>query len=178
MVLAANSSQTPQCFGKLWDSKEPACMGGVDHTYTNSNGEHIRPTCKFQASCSIRTQATKSNNNSVIPASSLVRPPQPVAPAMPRPWQPPVSTYPYTQPTQPQQYGWQNSQQHQQQQTPYMMPVYSQIPQYLTVREPMNSSRTKRLFTEVMRSVGKSFGHTIANFFDMESFTDDPTKRQ
>jgi hypothetical protein len=53
-----------------------------------------------------------------------------------------------------------------------MVPVNYGMPQYLTVREPVNGQRLfTRLGVEVLRSMGKSFGHTLANFFDVEMFT-------
>lgn len=53
-----------------------------------------------------------------------------------------------------------------------MMPVNYGLPQYLTVREPVTGGALmKRLGVEVIRSMGKSFGHTIAHFFDVEIFT-------
>jgi hypothetical protein len=52
-----------------------------------------------------------------------------------------------------------------------MVPVNYSMPQYLTVREPANGQGlVKRLGKEVMRSMGKSFGHTLAHFFDVEPF--------
>lgn len=52
-----------------------------------------------------------------------------------------------------------------------MMPVNFSIPQYLSVREPVTSGGVmKRLSWEVFRSMGKSIGHTLSNFFDSEAF--------
>lgn len=66
--------------------------------------------------------------------------------------------------------------QQQQQQQPYqmmpgyqqMMPVNFAIPQYLTVREERapDGSVWGMLLREIARSMGKSFGHTLSNFFD------------
>lgn len=54
------------------------------------------------------------------------------------------------------------------------------MPQYLTVREAPDSGHVvKRLSFELLRSMGKSFGHTLANFFDYELFgTPRPPDRQ
>lgn len=183
MALVSHTEQPPQCFGKSHNATDKLCVGGVDHTFTNSKGEHVRPACAFQASCSIRTVATKHNN--MVPSSSLVRPPLLQTPATApyptqSPAQPPIQQ---TRPWQPQSHPsayWSNQSNHWSQNHGHqnMMPLYSPVPQYLSVREPMNEGRMKRLFVEVGRSIGKSLGHTIANFFDMESFTDDPKNRQ
>jgi hypothetical protein len=49
-----------------------------------------------------------------------------------------------------------------------MMPVNFHVPQYLTVREDRRPGES--IFTmlgrEVLRSIGKSIGHTLGNFFD------------
>lgn len=51
--------------------------------------------------------------------------------------------------------------------TPYQMPG-SQMPQYLTIPEPVRDdvSWIARLGHEILRSVFKSFGHSLAAFFD------------
>jgi hypothetical protein len=64
------SDQPPSCYGKMWSGTEKECVGGLDATYTDANGRHIRPPCDYQESCSIRTQAGRN----VVPASSLTRP--------------------------------------------------------------------------------------------------------
>jgi hypothetical protein len=156
------SPQTPECYGKRWDGTEPACVGGNDPTYTNERGEHRRPPCDFQESCSIRTQAGKQQ---LVPVSMLNRQqvqPTPPPQAYARPWQ---AQPQYSQPPT-QQHGYQQ-----------MVPVNYGMPQYLTVREPMHEKRGKRLFIEIVRSLGKSFGHTLANFFDSEAFTTRPPPR-
>ena len=61
--------------------------------------------------------------------------------------------------------------QHPQQMVPgyqQMMPVNFAIPQYLTVREERTPDGTVwgMLGREIARSMGKSFGHTLSNFFD------------
>jgi hypothetical protein len=49
-----------------------------------------------------------------------------------------------------------------------MMPVNYSIPQYLTVREERRPGEGifSMLGRELFRSVGKSLGHTLGNFFD------------
>ena len=53
-----------------------------------------------------------------------------------------------------------------------MMPVNHYMPSYLSVPEPVQEgdSIMGRLLREVGRSMGKSVGHTIANFFDNNVF--------
>jgi hypothetical protein len=53
-----------------------------------------------------------------------------------------------------------------------MMPINHYMPQYLTARQPVvpGQSMAKRLLIEAGRSIGKSLGHTIAHFFDVEIF--------
>lgn len=52
-----------------------------------------------------------------------------------------------------------------------MVPVNYGMPQYLTNREPIEGrGLLVRLILEVIRSVGKASGHTIAHFFDVEAF--------
>lgn len=150
-------SGPPDCFGKWFDRTASECVGGHDTTYTDASGRHIRPPCDYQGECATRAQATK-----LIPAAALNRPPQQYATSNPYarpPWQSP----PYQPPAPPTP----QSQYHQQ-----MMPVNFAIPQYLTVREPVHRPRGRRLLVEVLRSMGKAFGHTISNFFDFEAFTD------
>ncbi len=49
---------------------------------------------------------------------------------------------------------------------PFQLPG-SQMPQYLTVPEPVTDEHWfSRLMRELMRSAGKALGHTIAAFFD------------
>jgi hypothetical protein len=108
-------------------------------------------------------QLAPSRPQGFVPASNLTRPlTQFNAPVAPRPtWQPPV----------PQQQGM-VQQPHWQGNTTQMQPVNYYMPQYLTVREPMvpGQSMAKRLLIESFRSVGKSLGHTISHFFDVEMF--------
>lgn len=133
-----------------------------------------------------------------IPAHSLVRqsmdapkppqippysPPRPPVYPSPLPQQPapPQVHQPYYQqpPPQPQPQQYQYPQQHgmlppniaqfgpQYVFTPYQMPG-SQMPQYLTIPEPVRDdvSWIARLGHEILRSVFKSFGHSLAAFFD------------
>jgi hypothetical protein len=150
------SDQPPSCYGKMWSGTEKECVGGLDATYTDANGRHIRPPCDYQESCSIRTQAGRN----VVPASSLTRPqPTNSTPSWQqnRPWQHPQSNW--------------SSQQNNTHHNPNVFQGNYGIPQYLSVREPVHQPRGRRFVVELLRSMGKSAGHTIANFFDLEVFS-------
>jgi hypothetical protein len=55
------------------------------------------------------------------------------------------------------------------------MSTHFGIPQYLTVREPQTGRNFgQRLFSETVRSMLKSIGHTFAHFFDVEIFDNRP----
>jgi hypothetical protein len=160
----AHRQTEPACFGKSWDPKSPLCMGGIDTTYTNRAGEHVREPCRFQPTCSIRCTVNAQAHQPQQPTRSL-----PILPASSS-----MASQPgWRQPTYPQQTT-SYAQVHQlQQPTPYAMP------QFLPVREPLEVPRGKRFLIEVLRSIGMAFGHTIANFFAHESFSShDPNKRQ
>jgi len=155
-----STNSPPQCWGKHFSKEATECVGGIDAAYTDEHGRHIRPSCDYQESCSAKTQAMK-----LIPTTALDRRIQP-------PYQPPQQPQPYQVRTwqshlpPPQVYqGQPHHQPHQ------LIPTYA-MPQYLTVREPSNKPRGKRFLVEVLRAMGKSFGHTIANFFDFEAFTE------
>ena len=154
-----NKDEPPSCFGSLWDPKESECSGGTDPAYTHpKTGLHYRDPCDYYESCGSRAQAAKAGR--LIPAQNLTSRSHPMHP------QPPVTPqYPQSYQSAPPQ----NSSYQQ------MVPVNYAMPQYLTVREPINSAnRGKRLMIEVGRSMLKSIGHTFANFFDSESFTSPP----
>lgn len=150
--MQKESDRPPSCFGKQWSNSAKECTGGLDATYTGEHGGHIRPPCDYQEACSSRTQAGK-----IVPTSNLLRPntstPGPGW-QQPRTWQPSWNNH-NTAPQQPQAH----------------FPTNYGIPQYLSVREPVNQPRGRRFLVELLRSLGKSAGHTIANFFDMESFS-------
>lgn len=148
------SDQPPSCYGKMWSGTEKECVGGLDATYTDENGRHIRPPCDYQESCSVRTQAGRN----VVPTSNLTRP-NPTTTS--QSWQPNRSW---------QQSSW-NNQQHHIPNNPHSFPTNYGIPQYLSVREPVHQPRGRRFIVELLRSMGKSAGHTIANFFDLEVFS-------
>lgn len=158
-----STGEVPNCFGKAFLSSAPECVGGHDMAYTDDDGGHIRPPCDFVTSCSARTQAMK--NTRLIAPQNLVRPPTQFH-SYTTPYAPPTSSqshahYPPVPVPHHPPGGFQQ-----------MMPVNYGLPQYLTVREPVTGGALmKRLGVEVIRSMGKSFGHTIAHFFDVEIFT-------
>lgn len=161
-MLKANTTENavPSCFGKYFESTSAECVGGYDATYYE-DGTHIRPKCDFVSSCSTRMQATRNVN--IVPTTSLVRPAtqfnQPAVPVPVAGYRPPTYA-PITPPGVQHNVG-----------VPQAMAVNYGIPQYLTVREPSNGRGLgKRLAIEAGRSILKSLGHTIAHFFDVETF--------
>lgn len=165
----------PNCYGLQFDRSAPECVGGHDAAFADEDGGHVRPACDMVSACSTRCQANRQHGGQVVPASSLYRPPAP----------PTTFTQPSTvaaQPYRPPMYPGQTnqgyppahaapSQYHPPVGLAQMVPVNYSMPQYLTVREPANGQGlVKRLGKEVMRSMGKSFGHTLAHFFDVEPF--------
>lgn len=175
-MLKSQAAQ-PQCFGELFDNTAPECIGGFDSKWTGGvGGNRVRPVCDFVNTCAQKTQQT-ANHQQVIPVGNLVRPPQPhttfgtsASPSYTRPptpmqsraWAPPSQQ----QPTAPQTtYGSQHYQH------PPQFSGHYGIPQYLTVRQPVNSGPIlERMWWETLRSIGKAIGHTLANFFDSEVF--------
>jgi len=160
-----DTEEKPNCFGKLYSSSAPECIGGHDPAYLNEeNGSRVRERCNFTSSCAAHMQAYRNAGNTVhVPVSNLTRPVSsftPTNPAVRPPWSPPQQ---YQHPAAPQQ--WQHGAQQ-------MMPINHYMPQYLTVRQPAvpGQSMGKRLLIESARSIGKSLGHTIAHFFDVEVF--------
>ncbi len=169
MLNTQTERPVPSCFGDLYDKNAKECIGGYDPAYTDKDtGSHIRGTCDFINSCSARTQARKQANQqtSIVPAASLIRPKTtfsttptavPAAYQMGRPTSGPPQQAAATYRAQPV--------------LPQNIPVQHYMPQYLTIREPTESgSIPKRLAIEVVRAMGKSLGHTIAHFFDVEIF--------
>jgi hypothetical protein len=146
----------PSCFGN-WEKTDPKCVGGPDSTYRSSLGTHLRPACNYESSCSARTQASR-----FVPVASLTRNvPGGAAHVASAPWQP-GRTWPAPQsPPSPPFAG------------PPMQLGYH-MPQYLSVREPIDEPILKRLLVELFRSLMKSSGHTLSNFFDSEAFTARP----
>ena len=161
----ATNDEIPVCFGtKHYDNRAAECVGGQDPAY-NKNGSHIRPPCDYVSACSARHQAKFGN---LVPTQSLIRPAAYAPPA-------PAAT--------PYRHTYQQPVLHHQQQPPHNAPqsiaVNYFMPQYLSVREPANGrSLGKRLFTEAVRSIGKSLGHTIAHFFDVEIFGNAPKNNE
>jgi hypothetical protein len=174
-VLKSQTDQPP-CFGQLFDDKAPECVGGFDSKWTGGvGGNRVRPTCDFVNACAQKTHQA-ANPQQVIPTSNLIRPPQPhttfgtsaspgdarpPTPMQSRAWAPPSQQ----QPAPPQTYGTQH----------YTYPTqfagHYGIPQFLTVRQPVNSGPIlERMWWETLRSIGKAIGHTLAHFFDSEVF--------
>ena len=183
----------PSCFGKDWDRNVPECAGGPENGYIHpKNGSHVREQCNFFTSCGARTQA---RNMSLIPTSSLLRPPV-VTP-------PPQQTAPqnfsdYIRQQQAQHVEQQRlagmtgarpvvapavvpqaqqitpqMQQHLLQQAHLHYPATTyglnyQMPSYLStpeVHEP-GESVWSVLMREVVRSMFKALGHAVSHFFD------------
>lgn len=170
-----NQTVTPDCFGKHWDGKSTDCEGGVDPTHTDARGGHVKEPCRFKTSCSIKSQAFRQVTSNVVPAQNLIRPPQ----------APPASTYqpqPVTRPwgREVSPPGPNYSAYHSPPAYPTRIDTHSPygLPQFLPVREPSTTPRGKRFMVEVLRSLAISFGHTIANFFGNESFTDERNERR
>jgi len=161
-----DEEDVPKCFGKKFDATALECTGGDDPAYSAKTGELRRPKCDMMSSCAVRTQAAVHGSN-VVPQQSLVRPSTTFTP-------PAATAQPYRPGYLPQQQAIQaqhHPQQYQQVGLPQAVPVNYGMPQYLTTREPVNGGGLlKRLGLEVLRSLGKSAGHTVAHFFDVESF--------
>ena len=183
-MLKLNQSRdlTPNCFGQQFDRSAPECVGGHDPAFRDEEGGHVRPACEMVSSCSVRTTAQRQvQNPQLIPAANIVRPPTTFNQAQARPlYQPPaLAGAPVVQQSRPPAaayappYAQQTHLQHQMQPVgmQQMIPVNYGMPQYLTVREPVVGQKLfTRLGVEVLRSIGKSFGHTLSNFFDTEIF--------
>lgn len=173
-MLKSPTEPPPSCFGKLFDNTAVECTGGFDANWTGGvGGSRIRPVCDVFDACGSKTYATKQQQ--VIPASNLIRPQphttfggsnappgyaRPPTPLQQRPWAPPSQQVAQAPPHYPQSY-----------QQPAHFATHYGIPQYLTVRQPVNSGPiVERMWWEVFRSIGKAIGHTLANFFDQEIF--------
>ena len=184
-----DDDKPPHCFGEEYDAAATECCGGYDPAYFK-DGSRIRAPCKYKDSCCDKQARTKQAHVHV-PVGSVVRPTQftvqqpyrpPTSFTAPRPvWgssAQPQTASPVSNPHQtyqPQQYAAhappqpQYVQQLPQQMYQQMMPVNYGMPQYLTSREPLGSGELmERLLREILRSIGKALGHTIANFFDTE----------
>lgn len=167
------ADELPKCFGKKFESTAPECVGGNDPAYDDEEGGHNRPRCDMLSSCAARTQALASRGSEqIVPVQNAVRPSttfsppatvaQPYRPGYPQHVQQHAAYPTHVQP----QY------MHPQVGMPQMVPVNYAMPQYLTVREDTTNGQglMKRLGLEVLRSLGKSAGHTIAHYFDAEMF--------
>ena len=159
-----DDDELPKCFGKKYDATAVECTGGDDPAYSARTGESKRPKCDMVSQCAVRTQAMTHGSN-LIPQQNLVRPSTTFTPpaAVSQPYRPGYAQHPpaVAQPQQYQQVGLQQ-----------VVPVNYGMPQYLTAREPVHGGGLlKRLGLEVLRSLGKSAGHTVAHFFDVESFS-------
>lgn len=163
----------PSCFGKHFDASSPECRGGHDPAHYNDTegsrnyGTQIRDTCDWMQSCSSKMQAGRN----FIPVNGLVRPQQPPPPTSP------FQTK-FQPPTQPQTQPWRPPVPYSTHSAPpgsHLMSTHFGIPQYLTVREPQTGRNFgQRLFSETLRSMLKSIGHTFAHFFDVEIFGPPP----
>jgi len=171
--------ELPKCFGKAWDDRAAACAGGLDPTYKDpETGSHIRERCIFFTTCGARVQAGRMQQ--LIPQNQLVRPPA----------LPPVQTL--AAPNQAAQLAQLMKQLEAMQQIIHqqnlqlanrhgmstnplqpmlptqMMAVEYRMPGYLSVPEPR--TKTASVWTvlsrEIARSMFKSAGHTLANFWD------------
>lgn len=186
----------PHCFGgSLWDPKAKECAGGMDPAYTDENGSHIRQKCLFFEACGAKLQASRMEPaRGLLDPKSLVKatgvptlgpsrqveqptqfvqqfmsslsqrqvPVQAIQPYVPQ--QMSMQGKPiHLPPAQvPQAYG----------QIPVgyqqMMPVNYQMPGYLSVPEVRQPEQSFWSFLSktVLRSMGKSLGHSIAHLFD------------
>ena len=187
--------KVPECFGKSWDGKDPLCAGGLNPAFTDEKGGHLQPRCAHFETCGTRVQAKRLETaQPLVPASNLTRSfgsyprspgepqPAPPAPASPQPFQmqqimqqiaqlQAQAQRPQVQYTTPSAPAWAPAQHapaapvHGYQQ---MMPVNFQMPGYLTVREETTGgSILWMLLREILRSIAKSIGHTLAHFFDV-----------
>lgn len=169
-------NQTPSCFGKLWDAGEPECAGGYDPSFVGANGSKSRPRCDFFESCKIRKVMSNANDQqrvaqSLIPPQTLVRPPQgpytqPYQGRTAAPPQPQQPYYPYPQVQVPPM---------------QMMSTNFSMPAYLTAPESRQEDESfwAPLGREIVRGMGKAFGHSLAHFFDvtiMRSRKDEPPR--
>jgi len=169
------TTQQPECYGKIWDQSAVECAGGYDATFVAPNGAKVRPRCDYFDSCKIRTALakTEAQQRALVAPSSLIRPQQPAAPYAPRFQQPPPMQmtpqaapppaypnphYPYpivvSQPVQ-------------------MMPTNYGIPAYLTVPEERRSGEhfLAPLGREMLRAGGKALGHAFAAWLDHNAFS-------
>ena len=183
----------PDCFGKLWDPKAKECTGGMDPAFTDENGSHVREKCIFFESCGARLQASRMEpaRSLIDPKSLLKNTPPLLSPAKP-PSQTSqfverfitaVANRPVQQVQQVQQAAPTSMNQPPRplylpppaipQGVPVagyqaMMPVNYQMPGYLSVPEQRYPTESfwKFLGRTVLRSIGKSLGHSIAHLFD------------
>lgn len=188
--------ERPSCFGKLWNPNETECNGGPDPKYNHpKNGGHIREKCDFFNECGARVQAQRLITPQQMVKQPIITPP-PAAQAnsfrefmqrkqiveeeterarlaashqqQQRPQMPYYAQQPQQQPPYyPQQQAYPQPVYQQQ-----MMPVNYGMPSYLSVPEMRipGQSFVGLLGREAVRAMGKSFGHTLANFFDMNPF--------
>lgn len=188
-MAEAVREEPPSCYGgPLWDPKAKECAGGIDPAFTSEDGGHQRARCMFFESCGTKLQATRMESaRNLIDSRNLVRKDVPLlGPARPLQQEhaPSIAGYverfaqslaqqqgqyaqtqarpihlPLPQQMQqvPQQYGYQQ-----------MMPVNYQMPAYLTTPEERAEGESfwAVLGRVLLRSIGKSIGHSIANMFD------------
>jgi hypothetical protein len=187
----------PKCFGKndddgkpLWDPKVPACAGGLDPLWADPDtGSHVRQRCDFFNPCGARAQAARQHQ--LIPQNQLIRQATPMQ-QVPAANQATQLGQLMRQVSELQQVVQnQNAQlQAARQGLPMMgalqpvqplqmMAVEYRMPSYLTVPEPRtrSSSVWTLLGREVARSMLKSAGHTMANFWDTTPFGPEEEKK-
>lgn len=178
--MIERQNDLPRCFGKDWDDKVPACAGGLDPTYKDpETGSRVRERCMFFSPCGAQVAAKRT---SLIPQSQLVRQPLQVAqqPAAAQPNQSVQLAQAMKKIEELQQLVYQQAAHMQGKNVPFipylqqppqpqMMAVEYKMPGYLTVPEPRTSSASvwTLLGREITRSMFKSAGHTLANFWDV-----------
>lgn len=187
--------EVPPCYGKDWNGNAPECAGGPDPKFTDRDtGSHVREVCDYFQSCGSQVNARR-----LIPAAQLVRQAPPAPPTVQHsastfreyaqqqqaaqvqaaaiaaaqraamaPQPPPQYVYPYQQQPAPQMMQMPAQYQH----PAHTYQLNYQVPGYLTVPEQrsVEGSFWGLLGREALRSIGKAFGHTVANFFDANPF--------
>lgn len=174
----------PSCFGKSWDPATVECKGGLDPSYSNPRDQtHRRDQCSWFHACSQQTRAPAPVPPPLIQPRSLLQsrpdpePPRPAAPAYTPPRPPtytpqaqlppaaphmpaPAQHYSYAAPIQPVQHY---------QQPPQL--YGSQIPQYLSVPEPVDDGPyTHSLGRTILRALCKALGQSFASYIDTNPF--------
>ncbi len=179
--------EPPHCFGSsLWDPKAKECAGGMDPAFTDEAGTHVRRPCMFFDACGTKLQASRMEPaRALLDSKSLVRRTDGIPTLGPAKEQSQTAAFverfahslaQSAIPTYMQQSNQKTihlpPQQVPQYQPPVgyqaMMPVNYQMPGYLTVPEVRHSDESfwQLLGRTILRSMGKSIGHSIAHLFD------------